>query len=91
MLAEVISYLGLKVYLDDTREAPDGWVRAYTPDEVIRLLETSTVEEISSTHDLGLASEDGERTGYDVLRWLEAAVADRLRTTPTGWAGLAPQ
>jgi hypothetical protein len=63
MLAEVISYLGLKADLDDTREAPDGWVRAYTPDEAIRLLETGTVEEISLDHDLVLASEDGRENG----------------------------
>ena len=28
----------MKVFLDDQREAPDGWVRAHWPDEVIALL-----------------------------------------------------
>src|SRR5687767_6845462 len=65
----------MKVYLDDTREPPHGWVRAFTPEEVIAHLQTGTVEAISLDHDLGLATEERERTGYDVLRWLEEQVA----------------
>lgn len=65
----------MKVYLDDTREAPYGWVRAFTPEEVIAHLQTGTVEAISLDHDLGLTTEQHERTGYDVLRWLEEQVA----------------
>lgn len=33
----------MKVFLDDERNTPDGWVRAYWPDEVIALLETGQV------------------------------------------------
>ena len=65
----------MRVYLDDTREAPAGWVRAHTPEEVIELLRSGSVEALSLDHDLGLTSDAGERTGYDVLRWLEKAVA----------------
>ena len=65
----------MRVYLDDTREAPAGWVRAHTPEEVIELLKSGGVEGLSLDHDLGLTSDAGERTGYDVLRWLEEAVA----------------
>ena len=65
----------MRVYLDDTREAPAGWVRTHTPEEVIKLLKSGGVEKLSLDHDLGLRSDAGERTGYDVLRWLEEAVA----------------
>jgi hypothetical protein len=72
----------MKVYLDDSREAPDGWVRAFTPEEVIAHLQTGTVEAISLDHDLGLATQDRERTGYDVLRYLEEALAIGTWTHP---------
>jgi hypothetical protein len=57
------------------REAPDGWVHVKTPEEAIDLLGSGDVEEISLDHDLGLATSGSERTGYDVLTWLEQAVA----------------
>jgi Cyclic-phosphate processing Receiver domain len=65
----------VKVWLDDVREAPDGWVHVTTPGEAIELLRSGEVEEISLDHDLGLATPESERTGYDVLAWLEEAVA----------------
>nr|WP_284508297.1 cyclic-phosphate processing receiver domain-containing protein [Caballeronia sp. NCTM5] len=46
----------------------------YWPQEAIRLLETGTVEELSLDHDLG---DDERGTGYDVVLWLEEAVALR--------------
>ena len=64
----------MKVYLDDERPAPVGWVRAYWPDEVIRLLETGSVEQLSLDHDLG---DDARGTGDDVVLWIEEAVALR--------------
>lgn len=64
----------MKIYLDDTREAPPGWTRCCWPDEVIALLEGGGVSELSLDHDLG---DDERGTGYDVLRWLEEAVALR--------------
>ena len=66
----------MKVYLDDVRPTPEGWVRAYWPDEVIKLLETGLVTELSLDHDLG---DDERGTGYDVLTWLERAVVDGFR------------
>jgi hypothetical protein len=63
----------MKVFLDDVRPAPDGWVLVRWPAEVIALLETGEVEELSLDHDLG----DEHRTGYDVLVWIEEAVALR--------------
>ncbi|RQR65674.1 hypothetical protein DIE18_04280 [Burkholderia sp. Bp9125] len=64
----------MKVYLDDERPTPKGWVRVYWPDEAIRVLETGNVEEISLDHDLG---DDERGTGYDVILWIEEAVALR--------------
>lgn len=61
----------LKVYLDDERETPEGWVRVYWPDEAIELLKTGNVAEISLDHDLG---DDNRGTGYDVVLWIEEAV-----------------
>jgi hypothetical protein len=42
-----------RVFLDDRRPAPDGWTLVRWPDEVIALLETGAVEELSLDHDLG--------------------------------------
>lgn len=62
----------MKVYLDDERVTPAGWVRTYTPDETIALLEGGNVEELSLDHDLG--DDEGIGTGYDVLLWIEEQV-----------------
>ncbi|WP_426755338.1 cyclic-phosphate processing receiver domain-containing protein [Myxococcus sp. Y35] len=64
----------MKVYLDDERATPEGWVRVWWPEEAISLLETGKVTELSLDHDLG---DDAHGTGYDVLLWLEEAVATR--------------
>ncbi|AVQ00243.1 hypothetical protein C7S18_23235 [Ahniella affigens] len=65
---------GLRVFLDDERSTPDGWTRVYWPDEAIALLEQGLVVEISLDHDLG---DDSRGTGYDVVLWIESAVAER--------------
>lgn len=64
----------MKVFLDDERNTPDGWVRVFWPDEAIELLATGEVVEISLDHDLG---DDQRGTGYDVVLWIEEAVALR--------------
>ncbi|WP_141617701.1 cyclic-phosphate processing receiver domain-containing protein [Myxococcus sp. AB036A] len=64
----------MKVYLDDERATPDGWVRVWWPEEAISLLASGQVTELSLDHDLG---DDTHGTGYDVLLWLEEAVATR--------------
>lgn len=61
----------IKVYLDDERQAPEGWVRTRWPKETIKLLQSGNVEELSLDHDLG---NDKKGTGYDVLFWIEYAV-----------------
>ena len=64
----------MKVYLDDERATPEGWVRTYWPDETIELLKTGNVVELSLDHDLG---DDERGTGYDVILWIEEEVALR--------------
>ena len=73
---------GIKVFLDDERPTPSGWVHARWPEDVIELLKQGDVEEISLDHDLADPFVDGqgycssmvERTGYDVLVWIEEQV-----------------
>ncbi len=62
----------MKVYLDDERRCPAGWVLAKTAAEAIHLLNTEHVSEISLDHDLG-PPEAG--TGYDVICHIEEQVA----------------
>ncbi len=64
----------MKVYLDDERAAPPGWKRVHWPAEAIALLETGDVTHINLDHDLG---DDEHGTGYDVILWIERAVATR--------------
>ncbi|MEM1153607.1 MAG: cyclic-phosphate processing receiver domain-containing protein [Pseudomonadota bacterium] len=61
----------MKVFLDDERETPDGWVRVFWPDQAIELLKQGHVTAISLDHDLG---DDERGTGYDVVLWIEEAV-----------------
>jgi hypothetical protein len=69
----------MKVFLDDERPTPAGWVRVYWPQEAIALLESGRVTELSLDHDLG---DDRRGTGYDVILWIEEAVALRGFTPP---------
>ena len=62
----------MRVYLDDERTTPEGWLRVYWPDEAIALLRQGAVSEISLDRDLG---DDARGTGYDVIAWIEEAVA----------------
>ncbi|HTU68345.1 MAG TPA: cyclic-phosphate processing receiver domain-containing protein [Steroidobacteraceae bacterium] len=64
----------MRIFLDDERPTPPGWIRAFWPQEVIALLEAGGVTEISLDHDLG---DDERGTGYDVVLWVEEAVATR--------------
>ncbi|WP_332706276.1 cyclic-phosphate processing receiver domain-containing protein [Plesiomonas shigelloides] len=64
----------MRIFLDDERVTPPGWVRTYWPDEAIKLLDKGDVTEISLDHDLG---DDTRGTGYDVIVWIEEAVITR--------------
>ncbi|MBB5371044.1 MULTISPECIES: cyclic-phosphate processing receiver domain-containing protein [unclassified Janthinobacterium] len=69
----------MRVYLDDERNTPEGWTRVYWPDEAVSLLNSGAVVEISLDHDLG---DDERGTGYDVILWIEEAVALRGLNPP---------
>jgi len=62
----------MKVYLDDERVAPEGWLQVRWPDEASRFLQAGNVTHLSLDHDLG---DDQRGTGYDVLLWIEQEVA----------------
>ena len=64
----------MRVFLDDERPTPPGWVGVRWPEEVIALLQGGEVIELSLDHDLG---DDRRGTGYDVILWIEKAVALR--------------
>ncbi|OGS93826.1 MAG: hypothetical protein A3K04_00875 [Gallionellales bacterium RBG_16_56_9] len=69
----------MKLYLDDERVAPEGWVQVRWPDEAIKLLLTGTVTHLSLDHDLG---DDQRGTGYDVLLWIEQEVVQHKFVSP---------
>jgi hypothetical protein len=58
-----------KLWLDDERPAPDGWVVAKTAGQAVMFLATNAFSEVSLDHDLGNDALYG--TGYDVACWLE--------------------
>jgi hypothetical protein len=67
----------VKVYLDDVRPEPEGWLRAYTYEQCVELLETGAVTHLDLDWNLG---QGPERTGLSVLEWLEDRVSvGRLR------------
>lgn len=69
----------MKVYLDDERAAPSGWVQVRWPADAIELLKTGQVTDLSLDHDLG---DDTRGTGYDVILWVEEAVATQAFVPP---------
>lgn len=71
--------LKYKVYLDDMRQPPEGWVLTKTADETIEFLKNNDVEVVSLDHDLAFEHYGNdytkEKTGYDVLLWIEEQVS----------------
>lgn len=60
----------MKLWLDDTRPAPEGWMHVASVADAIlwcKIIGLSEVEEISLDHDLG----ENVATGYDFMKWLE--------------------
>jgi len=68
-----------KIWLDDMRPAPDGWVHVQRPEEAIAALFKGGVTHFHLDHDL----DDNEYgTGYDVLLWIEQATMQSHFTPP---------
>lgn len=65
----------VKLFLDDLRTPPPGWTLCRTLEEMFaELIEpTEVVTAISLDHDLG--NSDCNRTGYNIVRWIEGRVA----------------
>lgn len=57
-----------KLWLDDERPAPAGWIPCRWPAEVCLHIQAGWVSHVSLDHDLG---DDARGTGYDVITWLE--------------------
>lgn len=49
----------MRVYVDDLRKAPEGWIPARTNTEAISLLATGNVLEISLDHDIMVPEYEG--------------------------------
>jgi hypothetical protein len=59
----------MKIWLDDERAAPPGWIHVKNVVEAISLLQTEQVEEISLDNDLGHQMKEGR----EVARYIEEA------------------
>jgi len=75
----------LKLFIDDIRRCPDGWIPARTITEAIRILDTQDVEEVSLDHDICCQSQTGEihsswETFEPVARFIFAK--EELRSNP---------
>lgn len=58
-----------KIYLDDDRVTPEGFIRTFTVEETIELIKANNgkVEVVSLDNDLGL----GLLEGKEVMKWIE--------------------
>lgn len=56
----------MRLWIDDVRPAPEGWIWVKTSKEAINFIQHNPVTEISFDHDLG-----EEDTAYDVALYLE--------------------
>jgi hypothetical protein len=63
----------VRLWLDDIRPAPPGWVHARTATEAIAVLRAGSVVEVSLDHDLGDDPAAGD--GYAVASWIEEMAA----------------
>ena len=83
-----------RLWLDDVRPAPDGWVWVKNYDDALAQLTLFSFEAISLDHDLGMktvtenesgivvAKEVEAKTGYDVICWIEEQVFDGAMDCP---------
>lgn len=61
----------MKLWVDDERRAPEGWVWATRPAEAISALATGAVTHLSLDHDLGIDPTTGEAiTARPIMLWL---------------------
>lgn len=60
----------MKVFLDDKRDTPSGYIRTYSVEETIAFLDTRQVDTLSLDNDLG----DDCPEGYLALDYLEESI-----------------
>jgi len=60
----------MKLWIDDFRSAPKGWLWAKTFAEALDILRTHDIIEVSFDHDLTDGEGNDEKTGYDIALWL---------------------
>ncbi len=70
----------MKLYLDDIRDIPEGFVGCRTAEEAMQHIDSTKVTFISFDHDLGT-----ELTGYDVACHIEELVVNGVLATPPQW------
>lgn len=69
----------MKLFIDDLRDAPDGWVTVRSYDEAVaHVLVHGMPEAISFDHDLG----DAVPTGFDFAKWIVEGHLDGDRPLP---------
>lgn len=73
---------GIKLFVDDLRVAPEGWVLARTITEAVRILANFNVELVSLDHDIVYVDERGAFTGK-VAAENYTPVAYFIREMPT--------
>ena len=61
----------MKVFLDDVREPEAGWQVARTYEQVVSLIDTNTITELSLDHHLGQEAASREINGEIVLDYIE--------------------
>lgn len=60
--------MGVRLWHDDERPAPEGWLRAVTNWDAKDILMREEVVECSLDHDLGFHK--GAETGLDLVEWM---------------------
>ena len=80
----------MRIWLDDIRNPNEwgriGWTWTKTCDETIELLKHNDVTSLDLDHDLAIEATIGmpckEKTGYDVLLWIEEQVVNNPEYVP---------
>ena len=85
----------MKLWVDDIRPAPEGWTRARSVTEAIRILATMAVEEVSLDHDISMKVMVGDEEAgfseprpfrsnetFEPVAWF---IRELARERPSGW------
>ena len=72
----------MKIFLDDHREPPAGWVKGTHPDEVISHILQGEAEIIDLDYHPG---NDGKYTGLTVLKWLQNEIGEGRTPAVVPW------